>query len=922
MYRLIRFKAKNLCGFWSGLGRKTVDIDLTPVYDKDVIAVLGENGTGKSTFLSMIHPVHIPSDKRTKFIVEGKEGEIVREYLSEDGTRIITRAIYTPKKDGHTAKLYFGVKKDGEDEIEMNPSGNVTSYNELLYTYMGVNKDFVSFASYNDLVRGIVDMTDTERKLNVASLIPNTKRFETAYNIINDKYKELRTIIRNISSKISQLSDKDELEARVKRLADALYDTRTERDKALKKSAKLEGQIKEMTRGKSLSELEKSCRQSYSALYEMHAVLRASVDELKDIISSFKRVDTNNIDELIKLADELCEDIPRMEVKYAKTVAEEEQYRSKSEQYRKTIDELNNEIVELQATLFSLRTQDVEDLKKIKAELQQRLDELQYYDPSDHRYDNLSFPVASELSNRLSVLETSARGLLDHYGEIFSSYYTDKTIISDLINSKPNLLAAYEKQKHEIEMLSARAADYEHYRKLQYILEKRPSSCVDDSCPFIADALQWKQIEPELNALYQQIELLSKGLEKLEQEIENVELAEQFKAENKMFKTLVESLQDTVQQYSLSTISIDQIVRELSSGGTKTYDAMQKHLQQVCAILSEKQVYDDIVNNKLGKIDNEIRLAESSQVGKDMIERQMQKAIDKLEDAKENYQDSDISIVIIKDVQEHALDKLTKLKRLRELSRSLESLLRDYTAAEKEYKDLSDTVGEFSVIQEQIDEYKKVIKTCDAHIAEYEPALDKTRYMLRQLGLLKMDEARETKNFMVVDIMRSIIMPGKGIWKEAIDIYMSEINLIANQVLQNTFGGDLMLEPFELTDKSFFMPYVFNGNRGPDISFASSSQRATVATAISMAIISKMVDKYSTITLDEFDATLSPTNKEIVTEVLVNSMKILGIGTAYVITHNPENYEKAAVDTGYIVFPGGKLSGKKHKDYVMIEPEE
>jgi len=83
-------------------------------------------------------------------------------------------------------------------------------------------------------------------------------------------------------------------------------------------------------------------------------------------------------------------------------------------------------------------------------------------------------------------------------------------------------------------------------------------------------------------------------------------------------------------------------------------------------------------------------------------------------------------------------------------------------------------------------------------------------------------------------------------------------------------------------------------------------------------LISKMVDKYSTITLDEYDATLSPANKEIITEVLVTSMRQLGIGTAYVITHNPENYEKAAVDVGYIVFPGGKLSGKKNKDYVEV----
>ena len=147
---------------------------------------------------------------------------------------------------------------------------------------------------------------------------------------------------------------------------------------------------------------------------------------------------------------------------------------------------------------------------------------------------------------------------------------------------------------------------------------------------------------------------------------------------------------------------------------------------------------------------------------------------------------------------------------------------------------------------------------------------------------------------------------------------MDKINVIANQVLRNTFDGELILEPFELTDKSFFMPYIFKGNRSPDISLASSSQRSTVATAISMAIISEMVDKYSTITLDEFDKTLSPTYKDIITEVLIKSMQTLGIGTAFVITHNPENYEKSAVDVGYIIFPGGKLSGKKHKDFIEI----
>lgn len=381
MYRLLRFKATNLCGFLSGLNKKTVDIDLTPVYDKDVIAVLGENGSGKSTFLSLIHPVHTPSDKRTKFIAEGKEGTIIREYVNVDGSRIVTKAIYTPKKDGHTAKLYFKVISPDGEENELNPSGNVSSYNELLYTYMGVNKDYVSFASYNDLVRGIVDMTDTERKLNVSSLIPNTSRFETAYNIINDKYRDLRTTIRNISQKIAQLSDKDELEARVVRLADAVAASRRERDRALKKAAKLEGQLKAMTGGKSADELSKQSKKKYDKVLEIYSSMMADIRTLKNLVYNLGKFDSKDLSELIRFANKLCEKIPDLEVKYAKAIAEDEQYRSSSASYQKQINELENDLTELQASLFSLRTQDADDLKQVRSDLQSRIKRMEYYDP-------------------------------------------------------------------------------------------------------------------------------------------------------------------------------------------------------------------------------------------------------------------------------------------------------------------------------------------------------------------------------------------------------------------------------------------------------------------------------------------------------------------------------------------------------------
>ena len=919
MYRLIRFKATNLCGFLSGLNKKTVDIDLTPVYDKDVIAVLGENGSGKSTFLSLIHPVHTPSDKRTKFIAEGKEGTIIREYVNVDGSRIVTKAIYTPKKDGHTAKLYFKVISPDGEENELNPSGNVSSYNELLYTYMGVNKDYVSFASYNDLVRGIVDMTDTERKLNVSSLIPNTSRFETAYNIINDKYRDLRTTIRNISQKIAQLSDKDELEARVVRLADAVAASRRERDRALKRAAKLEGQLKAMTGGKSADELSKQSKKKYDKVLEIYSSMMADIRTLKNLVYDLGKFDSKDLSELIRFANKLCEKIPDLEVKYAKAIAENEQYRSSSASYQKQINELENDLTELQASLFSLRTQDVDDLKQVRSDLQSRIKRMEYYDPEHDVYEDMTFEHANTLANQLDLVFRSAQGLSDRYGEIFSDYFNGGTLTSSLLE---NAVSYYDREnalKDELDRLSTEIAEKEQYRKLQYILEKRPANCVDDSCPFIANALQWNLVKPELDRLHEQYQKTQAEYRDAVNKSANAKLAEAFNAEKEAFEELIKQFAPDVDKYTLGKYPLFETVKLLSKGDAKLYYDTLDLLKRIAAILSEKSLYLDIVNVQLPKINATIELAENSQISRAMIERQIQQKNDKLSAIRDECIYSEMSIGIIADVKKRTADKLEKLKKLREVTRSAEDHSREFSSTEKEYKDLADVVEKISDIKAEIEDYKDVVRKCDKEIAEYEPALDKTRYMLRQLGVLKLEEAERTHKFMVVDIMRSIVMPGKGLWKEAIDIYMSEINAIANQVLQNTFGGALMLEPFELTDKSFIMPYTYNGSTGPDISFASSSQRATVATAISMAIISKMVDKYSTITLDEFDATLSPANKEVITEVLVNSMKILGIGTAYVITHNPENYEKAAVNTGYILFPGGKISGKKDKDYVEIK---
>ena len=142
---------------------------------------------------------------------------MIRTYREDDGTILISKCVYHPKKDSdsHNTSCYLAIKKPGDPKddppLELNPNGNVTSYYSLLQTYFGISKDFISFATYNDAVNNIVEMTGQERKNSVSAMIPNTKRYDVAYAVVNDKYRDLKNQIRNVSQKILAIRDEDSL---------------------------------------------------------------------------------------------------------------------------------------------------------------------------------------------------------------------------------------------------------------------------------------------------------------------------------------------------------------------------------------------------------------------------------------------------------------------------------------------------------------------------------------------------------------------------------------------------------------------------------------------------------------------------------------------------------------------------------------
>lgn len=915
MYKLAYFKATNVAGFMSGLGKKTFELDLRNMLDKDIITILGDNATGKSTFLSLIHPWHYPMDKRSKFILEGKEGTIIREYQGDDGTFIVSRCIYMPKTDGHSTKCYLKLIR-GDNETELNPNGNVTSYYSLIYTYFGINSDYVNFAYYSDAITSIVKKSDTQRKLDVTNLIPNTNRLEIAYSTINDKYKELRNLMRNVSQKILSLNDEETIRGTLKRVEKDIDRFSEERETLVKKVAKIEGRLKEMVGDKDINDLLDQYEKETKELVTIGSSIRKTVHELEFYCKQLGITlpkDSITFDGIDKVHD----NIRKFERRLDRSTEHLHQYEHKTTDIRAQLDSVEKELTENESILFSLRTQDIDELKRIRDGYQYRLDRMTYA-KNKKKYENMSYDEAVSFINTLDLLSRMVQSLCDEYGQLFNDYFDSD--VNDQFNNIPDKLES-EKLKlagitDKIDDLYHQIIEKEQYRKFQTILTKRPATCKDDTCPFIANALQWTTIEKELKGLQKEYEQAITERQTIEQHVEEYSLR----------MSLICScpqLNRTIQQYNeqfkkFLDITIADIHKSFKNNTwPQIFDTTE--MKKIAAVLSEKKMYEEIVTVKIPEIEHSIELAKTSESSKIVVENSCRRLRDTRNILRHELDDLSIHITTTRLMARTYDDKLTYWRAIDELINNYKESLKKQTELMETSSTVYDNIQKITELNDKVTEYKKQIKVYTDEIQELFPQREQLRFNLIQLDQLKTEKASIDMDFMIIEVMRSIVQPGKGLWKEAINIYMYDIRTIANQILVNMFDGNLYLNEFIITDKSFIIPFTHNGSEAFDISVASSSQQSTICMALSLAIISKLIDKYGIMTYDEVDAALSPSNKATFVNILASQMKFVGIRQCFIITHSPEYYLNND-SVGIIGFPGyKKITNIRNDDVIEVK---
>ena len=131
--------------------------------DRDIIQILGLNGSGKSLLMSTLHP-YAKSGRFDKSypIKIGMSG--YKKVVYRDGNKyIITEHEYTPKGDTHSAKSYLTIMENGV-ETKLNPTGHRDMYVELVNTHLHYNSKVEDIANLSESFNGITNSTPLDRK--------------------------------------------------------------------------------------------------------------------------------------------------------------------------------------------------------------------------------------------------------------------------------------------------------------------------------------------------------------------------------------------------------------------------------------------------------------------------------------------------------------------------------------------------------------------------------------------------------------------------------------------------------------------------------------------------------------------------------------------------------------------------------------
>ena len=181
---------------------------------RDIISIVGLNGSGKSLLMSTMHPFSSSGRFDKSYPIKIGEFGYKKIIFEDKGRYFITEHEYTPKGDTHSAKSYLSIIENGI-ETKLNPTGHNVMYKELVEKYMKYDNKTDKIANLSESFNGITNSSALDRKKIIESTI-DAERIEYLKKNVSNILKEKKGATKGLTQyRIQLLSSSNEKEERM-----------------------------------------------------------------------------------------------------------------------------------------------------------------------------------------------------------------------------------------------------------------------------------------------------------------------------------------------------------------------------------------------------------------------------------------------------------------------------------------------------------------------------------------------------------------------------------------------------------------------------------------------------------------------------------------------------------------------------------
>lgn len=854
--KLIGYKA-----IYAGMNIDSFSLDLTKMRFP-ITLIQGRNGIGKSTVL---HALSLEVDPPSIYLENLNGGKELILQNNDIIYKIIIESKINSKLERLPTRVF--IEKNG---IQLNPSGNVTSYYDIIFSEFELDPNYMALTMLSITNRGLAEKKPSERKKILGNIIGSLETYNNINKVLVKKSGFYKSSINNITNKITMIGDEHILRTSLANLKLQIDSLNTKKIQISKQIAILESRIKSLDPDNTIQNIYQSILselkninnlidvqdKNISILYKKYKIntssnIKEEIISLENNINKLTQNLNNNKDKLELLLNQQNEDINTIMLKQNKldNLKLDDEYNNISNMisfYEKNISEQESIINTLKLQKFSISKDELLSIFKIVQQIKEYIFVIKDTSDSDILKNSIEYILQSDISIS---------------SELSNIKYSIDIKEAELDNFK-------EKEKSYID-----ASD---------LLKSRPSSCMDDTCIFIKNA-----INEVSNFSYDKIH-------ELEYDINELKIRYAYLNSINTIVTYLTNLINFINsnKYLLSITHITHIFVNTDIFLNKLLSGYEfNELEDVDKFIQYADIIDNYHENKetLLKLYGDIKVYNERIVIIDEISSELETLQHNLNNLIKNIEENRNSIIFTENIIKDNLFKLDIYNKLLIEIEKKNNLLEHKDEIRKKYESIKKDILS---VQDNIDELNKLnidLSNLENQLKPLDDEKDKLQYSLTLLSSYTLEISEFKEKYNIIEKLKKYSSPTTGIQTIFMQMYMNKTYQMTNELLSLLFNGQLRIEQYIINEKEFRIPCI--GGSGliiDDISSCSTSQVCMISMILSLSLLSQASTSYNIIRLDEIDDGLDTTNRIEFINVLYKLVQILGIEQLFIVSHNNE----------------------------------